>query len=211
MTNNTQYGFHYDASKCNGCKGCHIICKSRFDGEDGVIPRRVYEYVGGGYADNNDGTVTSNTFAYYTSISCNHCSEPVCVKACPTGAMHKRSKDGLVHVSSDLCIGCSSCAKACPYDAPQLDPVKKVMVKCDGCFELIAEGRKPLCVEGCPQRALDFGLIEDLKAKYPGSSIANVAPLPQASITSPNLLISTNRLSRPSGSSEGKIENLTEV
>ncbi|OSB96938.1 4Fe-4S dicluster domain-containing protein, partial [Klebsiella pneumoniae] len=30
------------------------------------------------------------------------------------------------------------------------------MTKCDGCHERVAEGKKPICVESCPLRALDF-------------------------------------------------------
>ena len=30
----------------------------------------------------------------------------LCVRACPTGAMQKREKDGIVFVESELCIGC---------------------------------------------------------------------------------------------------------
>lgn len=208
MSEITQYGFFFDTRKCNGCKACHIACKDKFDAELTVKPRRVYEYGGGNFIQNSDGTVSCSVFTYYMSIGCNHCSEPVCVKACPTGAMHKR-KDGFVHVAKDLCIGCGSCAKACPYDAPQLDPVKKVMVKCDGCYERVAEGKQPLCVSGCTQRALDFGSIDELRAKY--GEQASIAPLPSASITSPNLIIGISDMTRPSGSLDGAILNFDEV
>lgn len=209
MSEVTQYGFYFDTRKCNGCKACHIACKDKFDAEVGVKPRRVYEYGGGNFIKGENGTVTCDVFTYYMSISCNHCSEPVCVKACPTGAMHKRKEDGFVHVAQDLCIGCGSCAQACPYDAPQLDTVRKVMVKCDGCFKRVQEGKQPLCVAGCTQRALDFGLIEDLRAKY--GDQASIAPLPSASITSPNLIIGTSAITRASGSPDGNIQNSNEV
>ena len=209
MSDITQYGFFFDTRKCNGCKACHIACKDKFDAEVGVKPRRVYEYGGGSFTANDNGTVECNVFTYYMSIGCNHCSEPVCVKACPTGAMHKRREDGFVHIVEDLCIGCGSCAKACPYDAPQLDNVRKVMVKCDGCFELVKQGKKPLCVSGCTQRALDFGPMDELIAKY--GEGADIAPLPMSNITSPNLIIGTSDITRPSGSIDGSIQNINEV
>ncbi|WP_394130846.1 DMSO/selenate family reductase complex B subunit [Shewanella maritima] len=209
MTELTQYGFYFDTRKCNGCKACHIACKDKFDAELGVKPRRVYEYGGGQFNEAADGTVTCDVFTYYMSIGCNHCSEPVCVKACPTGAMHKRREDGFVHVSADLCIGCGSCASACPYDAPQLDPLRKVMIKCDGCYKRVENGQQPLCVVGCTQRALDFGHIDDLRAQY--GEQASIAPLPASNITSPNLIIGTSDMTRPSGSIDGRIQNPDEV
>ncbi len=225
MTESTQYGFYVDSTKCTGCKACHVSCKDRQSNEirnnsnpegnalpalEGVTWRRVYEYGGGEWTKGNNGCFEQNVFAYYMSIGCNHCSEPVCVKACPTGAMHKRREDGLVHVASELCIGCESCARACPYDAPQIDRERKVMTKCDGCFERIAEGRKPVCVESCPLRALDFDTMDNLRAKY-GDGDGHIAPLPSPGITSPNLIIKANRNGQPASGGEGKILNLSEV
>ncbi|ASJ95305.1 DMSO/selenate family reductase complex B subunit [Shewanella marisflavi] len=220
MTEQTQYGFYLDTTKCTGCKACHVSCKDRqgdiirtttspeqgIPALTGVNWRRVYEYGGGSWSTNADGSFEQNVFTYYASISCNHCSEPVCVKACPTGAMHKRREDGLVHVATELCIGCSSCAKACPYDAPQLDTERKVMTKCDGCYDRLAEGKQPICVGSCPLRALDFDTMENLKAKY-GNSDGHVAPLPPESITSPNLIIKANK----HGGRQGEILNFAEV
>ncbi|GGY98575.1 MULTISPECIES: DMSO/selenate family reductase complex B subunit [Shewanella] len=204
-----QYGFYFDTKKCNGCKACHIACKDKFDAAVDVKPRRVYEYSGGTFVEGANNTVTCNVFTYYMSVGCNHCSEPVCTKACPTGAMHKRNSDGFVKVEESLCIGCGSCARACPYDAPQLDNDRKVMVKCDGCYERVAQGLKPLCVAGCTQRALDFGLIEELRQKY--GTERDIAPLPPSNITNPNIIIGTADFTRPSGSTDGAITNPTEV
>ncbi|WP_076538277.1 DMSO/selenate family reductase complex B subunit [Shewanella sp. UCD-KL21] len=222
MTESTQYSFYLDTTKCTGCKACHISCKDRQSGiiregdkpTEGGVPalngvnwRRVYEYGGGTWnVDPSTGSFEQNVFSYYVSIGCNHCSEPVCVKACPTGAMHKRREDGLVHVATDLCIGCGSCARACPYDAPQLDQERKVMTKCDGCYDRLAEGRKPMCVDSCPMRAMDFDTVENIKKKY-GNGDAHIAPLPSESITSPNLIIKANR----NGGQQGDILNFAEV
>ncbi len=210
MAEQKQYGFYFNSQQCTGCKACHIACKDRKDLPMGVMWRRVYEYAGGTWIDNGDQGFEQNIFAYYTSIGCNHCSEPVCVKACPTGAMHKRKADGLVHVESSLCIGCESCARSCPYDAPQIDTERKVMTKCDGCYERLQEGKKPSCVEACPSRALDFGLIEELEAKY-GTGDSHVAPLPSQNITTPNLILTANKNSQPVNSTSGSILNTAEV
>lgn len=200
-----QYGFYINTATCSGCKTCMVACKDRSDLPDGVKWRRVYEYAGGSWSDNGDGTHANDVFSYYASISCNHCSHPVCVKACPTGAMHKRRSDGLVHVDQSICIGCESCARACPYDAPQIDPERKVMTKCDGCYDRVAKGLRPSCVDSCPMRALDFGLIEELRAKYGDN--ADIQPLPSSSVTSPNLVVKKNRNAR----SDGQVLNIFEI
>ncbi|MCV5918293.1 dimethyl sulfoxide reductase subunit B, partial [Escherichia coli] len=88
---------YIDSSKCTGCKTCQLSCKDNKDlGIDRNF-RRVYEYVGGNWTEEN-GAFRQNVFAYYLSISCNHCTNPACTKVCPSGAMHKREEDGFVVV-----------------------------------------------------------------------------------------------------------------
>ena len=145
-----QMGFYVDTSKCTGCKTCQLSCKDKNDLPVGMNWRRVYEYSGGDWVQHEDGTFSNDVFAYYVSISCNHCAQPACTKACPTGAMHKREEDGLVVVDNTVCVGCRYCEMACPYGAPQFNPVKKVMSKCDGCYERVATGQQPVCVESLP-------------------------------------------------------------
>ncbi|OUF75641.1 anaerobic dimethyl sulfoxide reductase chain B [Escherichia coli] len=154
----TQYGFFIDSSRCTGCKTCELACKDFKDLGPEVSFRRIYEYAGGDWQEDN-GVWHQNVFAYYLSISCNHCDDPACTKVCPSGAMHKR-EDGFVVVDEDVCIGCRYCHMACPYGAPQYNAEKGHMTKCDGCYSRVAEGKQPICVESCPLRALEFGPIE---------------------------------------------------
>jgi NADPH-dependent glutamate synthase beta subunit-like oxidoreductase len=70
---------------------------------------------------------------------------------------------------AERCLNCAGhlCKDACPYSAPQFaDEEKAKMQKCDLCIERWADGRKPICVEACPPRALDAGIIDELKTKY---------------------------------------------
>ena len=203
-----QYGFFVDSVKCTGCKTCSVSCKDEKDQDIGPKFRRVYEY-GGGIWKKDGNTWTQDVFNYYLSISCNHCDEPTCVAGCPTGAMHKRKEDGLVVVNQDACVGCRYCEMRCPYGAPQFDAEKKVMSKCDGCFERVAEGKKPVCVDSCPQRALDFDEIQVLRERY-GQQNA-IAPLPNPSMTKPNLVVKAHADSRPTGDSTGAVLNPEEI
>lgn len=204
-----QYGFYVDSSKCTGCKTCQISCKDEKDLPLGPKFRRIYEYGGGVWHKQNDNCWNQNIFSYYLSIACNHCSEPTCVTGCPTGAMHKRAEDGLVLVNQDLCIGCRYCEMRCPYGAPQFHPEKKVMSKCDGCYERVAQGLKPVCVDSCPVRALDFDDIEILRQKH-GAQNA-IAPLPNPQLTQPNLVIKPHPDAKPTGDQSGKLQNPAEV
>ena len=143
-----QYGFFIDSARCTGCKTCELACKDYKNLTPDVSFRRIYEYAGGDWQEDN-GVWQQNVFAYYLSIACNHCEDPACTKVCPSGAMHKRD-DGFVVVNEEVCIGCRYCHMACPYGAPQYNAAKGHMTKCDGCYDRVAEGKKPICVESCP-------------------------------------------------------------
>jgi len=74
-------------------------------------------------------------------------------------------------VETETCLGFDGCGApcliVCPYDAPQFrDKADARMEKCDLCMERWAEGKKPICVNACPTRALDAGPQDELKAKY---------------------------------------------
>jgi len=60
-----------------------------------------------------------------------------------------------------------ACRAACPYDTPQFgtEPDAKMQM-CDLCWDRWAEGKKPICVEACPMRALDAGPLDELESRY---------------------------------------------
>jgi len=181
--------FYFDSSACSGCKTCQMACKDKNDLGPGQVWRRVYEVTGGGWKKRGP-TWQQNIFAYNLSMSCNHCEEPICVENCPTKALGKR-EDGIVQIDQTLCIGCKYCAWVCPYGAPQFNPEKGVMGKCDFCADYIDEGKNPSCVDACPMRALDFGDYRDLLEKYGPSE--HIYPLPDHSITEPSLCIKAHQ------------------
>jgi anaerobic dimethyl sulfoxide reductase subunit B len=204
----SQLGFYLDQNYCTGCKACAIACTDKHDLPDGVRWRRVAEYSGGTFAPQPDGTYEPQVFTYYTSVSCNHCADPVCVKVCPTTAMHK-DENGVVSVDRSKCVGCRYCEWACPYGAPQFDATAGVMTKCDLCADYREEGKDPACVAACPSRVLEFGDIEELRAKH--GDTANIEPLPDPGITHPSLVISPHRHAQRTGQGSGRLANAAEL
>ena len=200
-----QKAFYFDASACNGCKACVIACKSKNALPTGVNFRRVLQYGGGAWVPDPeypDILMPSGLFAYSLSVACMHCEEPPCVDICPAKAIEKRD-DGIVLVDSDKCIGCHYCEWACPYGAPQFDADNGTMIKCDFCVDVVEQGEAPYCVAACPMRALDFGELDELRAKYGNSSA--VAPLPSADLTKPAFVLTPHRDAQPVGQGSGRI------
>lgn len=200
--------FYFDSSACVGCKTCQVTCKDKNNLPLGVRWRRVFEYSGGSWVPQGDQMIPNNVFGYTVSLACNHCEKPICVEVCPTQAMHKRD-DGVVLIDAEKCIGCRYCDWACPYGAPQFNETNGKMTKCNFCEDLLANGEPPACVAACPVRALDFGDIGELRAKY--GNTAAIEPLPEANITFPSLVITPNRHAQYSGMGTGKILDLTDV
>ena len=61
------------------------------------------------------------------------------------------------------------------------------MSKCDGCLNRLEAGLQPICVESCPQRAIEFGPSEELRRKH--GKLAQIAPLPDPAQTKPSLVM----------------------
>jgi anaerobic dimethyl sulfoxide reductase subunit B (iron-sulfur subunit) len=155
-------GFYFDQTRCIGCFTCIVACKDWNDVDAGPASwRRVITVEKGSYPD---------LFVAFLSTTCCHCSEPACVAACPADAITKRELDGVVVIEQEACLGkdnCHMCLDACPYDAPQFGAEKNAkMEKCHFCLDLLAENKKPACVDACPMRAMDAGPMEELGARY---------------------------------------------
>jgi anaerobic dimethyl sulfoxide reductase subunit B len=198
--------FFIDTQICTGCKTCMIACKDKNDLVAGVRWRRVYEYSGGEWHCEPDGTFRQDVFAYYLSVSCNHCEKPICVEVCPTTAM-TLGEDGIVTVDSTRCVGCRYCEWACPYGAPQYLADKGIMTKCDFCKDELKDGGTPACIAACPTRALSFGEFDELKRDPGQSAQTAMAPLPDYGLTEPRTRFRPHRKSRPAGSTTGCIAN----
>jgi anaerobic dimethyl sulfoxide reductase subunit B len=202
-----QLAFYFDSSTCTDCKACQIACKDKNDLPIGILWRRVFQYGGGSWIPGEKTLIPNHVFSYSVSTACQHCEDPVCRAVCPAAAITKRA-DGIVLIDTTKCIGCRYCSWACPYGAPQFDQAQGVMTKCTFCSDLQDQGLNPACVDACVMRALDFGELDDLRAKY--GSVNAIEPLPTADITHPSLVITPHKDAELSGQGTGRILNLPE-
>ena len=123
--------------------------------------------------------------------------------------LHRMPVGEWMAVDAGKCVGCRYCEWACPYGAPQFNPESGVMTKCNFCQDYLAEGKDPACVAACPSRVLKFGEIEDLRAEY--GDEAGIEPLPDPSLTKPNLVIIPHRQAEHTGAGTGHVDNPEEI
>ncbi|MEP3047257.1 MAG: cyclic nucleotide-binding domain-containing protein [Roseibium sp.] len=141
--------------RCVGCDDCVRACAVAHDNN----PR----FVRAGPAYEN--ALVAN--------ACMHCTDPVCLIGCPTGAIHRSSDTGTVLINDDTCIGCATCANSCPYNNIQMVEIRDKngdflldrdgktiarATKCDLCSDQLTG---PACVQACPHDALMRTNIRD--------------------------------------------------
>ncbi|MCI6255045.1 MAG: 4Fe-4S binding protein [Clostridiales bacterium] len=143
-----KYYILYDPEKCCACGACSVACMDQndIDVSKGQLPfRTVCEFEDPGQMEGS---------CEYLSISCRHCADAPCVAGCPTGCLQKDLATGMTVYDRSKCIGCHSCAMACPFGIPRFDLLDGKLVKCDGCFVRLESGMAPACVRACAFGAL---------------------------------------------------------
>ncbi len=174
---NKQHAFHFTADNCIGCHACEAACSEKNDNPAHISFRSVGYVEGGTYPDFTRMNI---------SMACNHCDDPVCLKGCPTRAYTKHAEYGAVLQDPDTCFGCGYCTWVCPYNAPQLDPIKGQVSKCNMCVDRLEVGLKPSCVSACLGNALNFGVVENTPENREQAKI-EIPGFPDPSITNPNI------------------------
>ncbi|HLF24655.1 MAG TPA: DmsC/YnfH family molybdoenzyme membrane anchor subunit, partial [Burkholderiales bacterium] len=172
-----QHGFYFNADNCIACHACESACSEKNNLPAHLAFRAV------GYVEGGTWPITKRV---NVSMACNHCDDPVCLKGCPTRAYTKFAEYGAVLQDPDICFGCGYCTWVCPYNAPQLDPVKGEVEKCNMCVDRLEVGLKPACVAACLGGALDFGVIET-PAKNSHQLQTTIPGFPTPEITQPNI------------------------
>ena len=99
------------------------------------------------------------TFMFYLPRICEHCLNPSCAASCPSGAIYKRSEDGIVLVDQDRCRGWRMCVTGCPYKKIYFNHRTGKAEKCTFCFPRIEVGIPTVCSETCVGRLRYIGLV----------------------------------------------------
>ena len=129
---------------CLGCHLCEYNCAYANSGIKDMVKalkgKEIYPRI---HVDGADKI----TFA----VSCRHCTDPICIKSCISGALH--FEDGVVCIDKEKCVGCLTCMLVCPYGAIVQDDTGAVN-KCELCTKNTCGS--PACVSGCPNKAIVF-------------------------------------------------------
>jgi formate dehydrogenase iron-sulfur subunit len=160
-----------DVSKCIGCKACQSACEEWNDLRDDIGENvGVYDNP----HDLSAKTWTLMRFTEYENAGgelewlirkdgCMHCSDPGCLKACPSPGAIVQYANGIVDFVEENCIGCGYCVSGCPFDVPRISKRDHKAYKCTLCSDRVAVGQEPACVKSCPTGAIMFGTKQAMK------------------------------------------------
>ena len=124
-----------------------------------------------------------NTFMMYLPRLCEHCLNPTCVAACPSGSIYKREEDGIVLIDQEKCRGWRMCVSGCPYKKIYYNWKSGKSEKCTFCYPRIEAGQPTVCSETCVGRIRYLGvMLYDADRIAEAASAENVEDLYQAQL-----------------------------
>ena len=151
--------FFIDPSRCIGCQACVHACTE-------CDTHRGESMIHLEFVDRAESIQT-------VPVVCMHCEQPTCAEVCPADAI-KRTADGVVQSArKPRCIACGNCVVACPFGVPEVYEDRKLMMKCDMCYDRTSIGKKPMCATVCPSQALFYGTAADIERLRPQSTPSN--------------------------------------
>jgi len=175
----TQYGFYFDQGRCHACQVCMIACMNWNGLPLGAPGRWMKVFV-------TESGTWPQPRVFALAAPCYHCENPVCVDAA-NGAMYKESKYGAVLIdpakAKTQAFDLRKANDACPYGAIVFDgdDMNATASKCTMCIDRLETGLLPQCVVSCDTRALEFGPMDELTAKYGNNRQLNGMPDPSIS------------------------------
>lgn len=159
----TEYGFYFYKQRCIGCRACEVACQIWNGSNQTVKWRGVTSVIRGTYPDLTSVNVT---------LTCMHCGDAPCVKACPRQALSRNRNSGTVVVDPKICMGCTFCLWACPFGAPQIG-IKGKIEKCNFCEDRPLS-MKRACEEICPTQAIVSGPKNEIGRAAKGNVAENL-------------------------------------
>ena len=145
-------GMLIDLAKCIGCNACVVAC--RLENETPLT--KFNTWIESWDVEDGNGYVRRSN----VPKQCNHCDNPACVEACPTGASYI-AEDGTVQIDDEKCVGCDACVAACPYEARYHVDDENIVRKCTFCHHRTSNGLLPACAATCVNQARIFGDLND--------------------------------------------------
>lgn len=170
INNEKSKGVLVDLTRCIGCRGCQVACKSwnersvkdtEIDGNftnPKELNSECYTNIRYMEMEQENKPVWS-----FIKSQCMHCKDPACASACPVGAFTK-TEQGAVVYNFERCIGCRYCMVACPFGIPKYEWEKTspAIRKCTFCADRLSDGRSPACVKVCPTNVMFFGNLDEV-------------------------------------------------
>ena len=169
-----------NAHDCIGCRACEVAC---------VMSHNMSSYPDKA-EDFHPRIKVIKGIEHTTAVLCRQCEDAPCARVCPTHALIRR--DDSIQLIKERCIGCKSCALACPFGAMDIvsesvpyNAFTRVFAsKCDLCS---GHDEGQACVNACPTQAPHLfnsktltTSIDDKRRTTASRGIEPVVPFPSA-------------------------------